>query len=325
MRSPWAVALLPIVTLGIYQFVWWYRINRELRDLGRARGSDLGEDPTNSLLALFPGALVVVPLVVSYWRGTTRTQAAARIAGREPLNGWLALVLFVVIPPGFCAYIQGELNEVWRGEADPLPGQPPLPANDAPRASSRAGYWIGGALVAAGVLGAVLWFVTSLARVSGEVDDFQRLPLPGTATLRLEARKYVIYYEARNADKTGTGFDLEINDARTGAALDTRRYEDSLTYSFGHAGSAQATVTPPRASDYVIRAKGGDGARGAHLAVGRSLAGAILRTLLVTFAIGGLFAGSGVVLLVITGIRRRRVSRAPQPMEAEAPPPSRSA
>ncbi len=90
LRSPWAVALLSIVTFSIYQLVWWYHINRELRDLGRARGSDLGEDPTSSLLALFPGALVVVPLVVSYWRGTKRTQAAARIAGHEPLNGWLA-------------------------------------------------------------------------------------------------------------------------------------------------------------------------------------------------------------------------------------------
>ena len=36
-RNPWAVALLPIVTLGVYHLVWWYRINRELRDFGRAR------------------------------------------------------------------------------------------------------------------------------------------------------------------------------------------------------------------------------------------------------------------------------------------------
>jgi Domain of unknown function (DUF4234) len=41
IRSPWAVALLPIVTLGIYHLVWWYRINRELRDYGRAKGYDL--------------------------------------------------------------------------------------------------------------------------------------------------------------------------------------------------------------------------------------------------------------------------------------------
>ena len=51
IRSPWAVALLPIVTLGIYHLVWWYRINRDLRDYGRAKGYDLGQNPVNSLLA----------------------------------------------------------------------------------------------------------------------------------------------------------------------------------------------------------------------------------------------------------------------------------
>ena len=128
LRSPWAAALLPIITLGIYHLVWWYRVNRELRDLGRARGYDLGQNPTASLLAVFPGGLIVVPALVSYWRGTKRMQAAARVAGQEPLNGWIALILFVVISIGLWAYIQSELNKIWRAEAEPLPGQPAPPA-----------------------------------------------------------------------------------------------------------------------------------------------------------------------------------------------------
>ena len=87
IRSPWAAALLPIVTLGIYHVVWWYRINRELRDYGRAKGYDLGQSPTNSLLALFPGSLIIVPPLISYWRGTKRIQGAARLGGSEPPNG----------------------------------------------------------------------------------------------------------------------------------------------------------------------------------------------------------------------------------------------
>ena len=55
VRSPWAAALLPIITLGIYHLVWWYRINREMSDYGKAKGFDLGQNPTNSVLALFPG------------------------------------------------------------------------------------------------------------------------------------------------------------------------------------------------------------------------------------------------------------------------------
>ena len=128
IRSPWAAALLPIITLGIYHLVWWYRINRELRDYGRARGYDLGQSPTNSLLALFPGGLIIVPALVTYWRGTKRVQGAIRVAGHEPVSGWIALVLYLLIPPAFWAYLQMSLNDLWRSEADPLPGQPPLPA-----------------------------------------------------------------------------------------------------------------------------------------------------------------------------------------------------
>ena len=128
MRSPWAAALLPIVTLGIYHLVWWYRVNRELRDFGRARGYDLGQNPTNSLLAVFPGGLIVVPALVSYWRGTRRMQAASRVAGQEPLSGWIALILFFVISLGLWAYMQSELNKLWRAEAEAIPGQPAPPA-----------------------------------------------------------------------------------------------------------------------------------------------------------------------------------------------------
>jgi Domain of unknown function (DUF4234) len=128
IRSPWAAALLPIITLGIYHLVWWYRINRELRDYGRVKGYDLGQSPTASLLALFPGGIIIVPALISYWRGTKRVQGAARIAGKEPPNGWISLVLFLVISLGLWAYLQVSLNEVWRSEADVLPGQAPLPA-----------------------------------------------------------------------------------------------------------------------------------------------------------------------------------------------------
>jgi hypothetical protein len=128
IRSPWAAALLPIITLGIYHLVWWYRVNKELCDFGRARGYDLGDNPTLSLLAVFPGGLIIVPALVSYWRGTQRMQAAQRLSGQQPLNGWIALILFILISFGLWAYMQSELNKVWRAEADPIPGEPAPPA-----------------------------------------------------------------------------------------------------------------------------------------------------------------------------------------------------
>ena len=134
IRSPWAAALLPFVTFGIYHLVWWYRINRELRDYGKAKGYDLGQNPTNSVLALFPGALIIVPALVTYWRGTKRVMGASRLAGQEPLNGWIAIILYVLIAPALWAYIQVSLNDVWQAEADAVTGElaPPAPSDQMP-------------------------------------------------------------------------------------------------------------------------------------------------------------------------------------------------
>ena len=117
-RNLWAVALLPFITLGIYNLVWWYRINRELRDYGQAKGRDLGQNPMNSLLAFFPGGLIIVPALVSLLRGTKRVQGAAEVAGKEPLNGWIALILYLLLAPALWAYIQSSLNAIWEQEAE---------------------------------------------------------------------------------------------------------------------------------------------------------------------------------------------------------------
>ncbi len=142
VRNPWAVALLPIITLGIYHLVWWYRINKELKAYGEAKGYDLGQNPTASLLALFPGGIIVVPALVSYWRGTKRVQGASKIAGREPVSGWISLILYLLLSPAFWAYLQVSLNNIWEQEAEAAPGQTiPPPAGDEmpPRLDSTEG------------------------------------------------------------------------------------------------------------------------------------------------------------------------------------------
>jgi hypothetical protein len=121
IRHPVAVPVLTIITIGIYGLYWWYQVNREMRDLGRARGADgLGENPTNSLLAWFPGALIIVPPYVSLYNGCKRIQRSQEeTVGEVTFNGWIVLVLILVsfligiagiIVPG---YIQSELNKVW--------------------------------------------------------------------------------------------------------------------------------------------------------------------------------------------------------------------
>jgi len=141
IRSPWAAALLPIITLGIYHLVWGYRINREMRDYGKGKGYDLGQNPTNSVLALFPGGIIIIPALVTYWRGTKRVMGASKLAGQEPVSGWISIILYLLLAPAFWAYLQVSLNHVWEQEAEPLPGQAaPPPPSDAmpPRLDDRA-------------------------------------------------------------------------------------------------------------------------------------------------------------------------------------------
>ena len=118
IRNPVAVAVFAVITLGIYILFYWYFVNREMADYGRANGtSELGEKPGLSVLALIPGGLVIVPALWTTVTTFKRVQAAQRLAGTDQLSGWLALVLYVVISPAFYAYMQSGLNAVWRAEA----------------------------------------------------------------------------------------------------------------------------------------------------------------------------------------------------------------
>ena len=118
IRNVVAVAILSLITVGIYVIFWWYYINREMADYGRAIGTqELGDSPGKSTLALFPGGLVIVPAVWTTVTTFKRVQAAHRLTGQAPINGWLGLVIYVVISPVLYAYMQSGLNSVWRAQA----------------------------------------------------------------------------------------------------------------------------------------------------------------------------------------------------------------
>ena len=121
IRNPVAVPILTIITLGIYGIYWWYQINREMVDLGRVRNATgVGDKPFVSFLAVFPGALLVVPPYVSLYNTVMRIQRTQEVAaGSITLNGmvvlWLILASFLVGVTAFVVpgYIQAELNKAW--------------------------------------------------------------------------------------------------------------------------------------------------------------------------------------------------------------------
>jgi Domain of unknown function (DUF4234) len=149
VRNPLGVVGLSIITIGIYYAFWWYFINREMRDLGRARNTDLGQNPGNSVLALTLGALIIVPAIVTLWRTCDRIQRSQEVTGVErPASGPIIFILLLLIGPVGVWYAQNELNKAWEAQASgtpaglpateassvPAPPPPPAPAPEQPQA-----------------------------------------------------------------------------------------------------------------------------------------------------------------------------------------------
>lgn len=128
IRNPWGVLGLGIITAGVYLVFWWYFINRELRDMGRARQDPaLGEGPANSALAFtFGGLLIGIPTVVTIVRTSGRIRHAQRATGSsEELNSGLAAILWIpTLTLGGVVYTQAQMNHALRAAARNGAGTP---------------------------------------------------------------------------------------------------------------------------------------------------------------------------------------------------------
>jgi hypothetical protein len=128
IRNPIGVLLLSIVTLGIYGIFWWYFINREMADLGRANSEPkLGDNPVMSVLAITLGGLIIIPALVSHWRTLKRIETAQNVVLGS--NNFSPLLLFVVsfvplVNLIVTPLMQSNLNQVWqRGSEAPAVAQ----------------------------------------------------------------------------------------------------------------------------------------------------------------------------------------------------------
>jgi Domain of unknown function (DUF4234) len=116
IRNPFGVFVLAIVTLGIYYCVWYYKINRELRD---AAGIDV--DPLVAVLAITIGWVIIVPPFVSWYRTFQRIQQAQQQAGvtseASPILGFILYIIALYFLPVELLYAQDELNKLWHAPA----------------------------------------------------------------------------------------------------------------------------------------------------------------------------------------------------------------
>jgi len=117
----------PLITLGIYHLVWWYKINREARDFD----ARIEVNPVLSLLAVTIGWIIIVPPYVSIYRTGDRIAQMQEAAGMQrSCNGVIGIIgAFVVSLQAL--YYQAELNKIWAHLGSPqegttvtLPGAP---------------------------------------------------------------------------------------------------------------------------------------------------------------------------------------------------------
>ena len=127
-RNPLGVWGLTVITVGIYGFVWYFKVNDE----GRRYLRDDSIKPGIALLAIILGWLIIVPPFVSVYRTGQRIQRMqdnARVTQRtEPVLGLIAFLVYSLHVP----YYQSGLNKVWdaygaAGAGTAAATPPPLP------------------------------------------------------------------------------------------------------------------------------------------------------------------------------------------------------
>jgi hypothetical protein len=103
-RRPWRTWLLCFTV--VYPFIWYYRLNNELRECHRR----IKVRPGLAVLAVTLGAPLVVPPLVSMVNTARRIQKAQRLAGSAKRCSPLMAIALNVFSP---VYVQSQLNSLW--------------------------------------------------------------------------------------------------------------------------------------------------------------------------------------------------------------------
>ncbi|MEU1628517.1 DUF4234 domain-containing protein [Streptomyces sp. NPDC020096] len=108
----------PLLTLGIYHFVWCYKVNREACEFDRR----IDVNPVWAMLAQLIGWILIVPPLVSTYRTGQRIAQMQRAARTQrTCNGWIGLILMFAFGL-HSLYYQYELNHLWAHYQDPPEG-----------------------------------------------------------------------------------------------------------------------------------------------------------------------------------------------------------
>jgi hypothetical protein len=126
-RNPLGVLGLSFITFGIYGLYWYYKVNEEIQ---RYTG-DQTISPSRSLLALFPGFIVLVPPFIALYNTGIHIEKMQQERGiaAQISPALTAVLLFVSFAIG--PYVQEHLNRVWDSASMPQ-SMPPSAAPPPP-------------------------------------------------------------------------------------------------------------------------------------------------------------------------------------------------
>lgn len=208
------------------------------------------------------------------------------------------------------------------GPAGPYQMPTGTPAAVAGKAVSPAGYWIGAAILLLGCGGAIIWFAVVIVGLVNAPEDFDRVRVPGSTVLTLDDGDWMIYQEFPGANSGGYLMPPSIFvTGPSGRDISLRTVTTNYNYSIGsHDGVALYEFTAPTAGAYTIEATTvGEPTRAGSqtVAVGRPLfdvsdVGGILGSI----ALGAISFLVGLVILIVTIVRRGRARRRLQPAMA---------
>jgi hypothetical protein len=145
IRNPLAVVGLSIITIGIYLIFWYYFVNKELAEIGRAKNTDeCGTSPGTSVLAITLGVFILVPPFVSVYNTCKRLRAAERLTGAQPgMEPGLLFVIWIFVGPVAEYIFQSNTNKVLQAQAGggtgQIPAAPPVAPPQQPPAPQEPG------------------------------------------------------------------------------------------------------------------------------------------------------------------------------------------
>ena len=169
-------------------------------------------------------------------------------------------------------------------------------------------------------LGGAALLVAGLLGVKGQVDGFQRVPLPQGGQVTLDHNgSYVLYYEAPGAASGQIpSFNVTVSPASAGArAKSLQPYGANVNYSFGsRQGRAVLTLQLSHPGTFRVVATDAPAvAGGSDLAFGSSIAGGIAGTAVSGGLLMVLGVAGGITVFVIRYVRTsRRRAQAGLPM-----------